>query len=103
MSPKRRPSLLAALIWIGVGALFLLHNLGFGINFWSLAGRYWPILLILLGLGKVIDYYLKKDAVSVSVGEIIGILFLLFIGSAVTKISDTNVARIVRELPIQIG
>ncbi|MDM7997346.1 MAG: DUF4097 family beta strand repeat-containing protein [Acidobacteriota bacterium] len=103
MSPKRRPSLLAALIWIGVGVLFLLQNFGFGIDFWSLAGRYWPLLLILLGLGKIIDYFLKKDAVSVSVGEIIGILLLLLIGSAVTKISETHIARIVRELPIQVG
>lgn len=103
MSPKRRPSLLAALIWIGVGVLFLLQNFGVGIDFWSLAGRYWPLLLILLGLGKVIDYFLKKDAVSVSAGEIIGILFLLLIGSAVTKISETPIARTFRELPIRVG
>ncbi len=103
MSPKRRPSLLGALIWIGVGILFLLQNFGFGIDFWSLAGRYWPILLILLGLGKIIDYYLKKDAVSVSVGEIIGILLLLFVGSALTKVSTTHFASVIQELPIQIG
>jgi hypothetical protein len=103
MSHKRRPSLLGALLWVGVGILFLLQNFGVGIDFWSLAGRYWPLLLILLGLGKVIDYFLKKDAVSVSIGEIIGILFLLIIGSALTKISTNHFVQIAREWPIQIG
>ena len=103
MSHKHRPSLLGALLWIGLGIIFLLQNLGVGIDFWSFAGRYWPLLLILLGLGKVIDYFLKKDAVSVSIGEIVGILFLLVIGSAFTKISTSHFSQIFRELPIQIG
>jgi hypothetical protein len=103
MSLKHRPSLLGALLWVGLGIVFLLQNFGVGIGFWSLAARYWPLLLILLGLGKVIDYFLKKDAVSVSVGEIIGILFLLLIGSFLTKVSDSHFAQVFRELPIQIG
>ncbi|MBN1571057.1 MAG: DUF4097 family beta strand repeat protein [Acidobacteria bacterium] len=104
MSQKQsRPSLLGALLWLGLGILFLLHNFGVGPDFWSTAGRYWPLLLILLGLGKVADYFLKKDSVSVSVGEIIGILFLLVIGSALTKISDSHFVQVIRELPIRIG
>jgi hypothetical protein len=103
MSLKRRPSLLGALLWVGLGIVFLLQNFGAGIDFWSLAARYWPLLLILLGLGKVIDYFLKKDAVSVSIGEIIGILFLLFIGSFLTKVSESHFVQVFRELPIHIG
>ena len=103
MSQKRRPSLLGALLWLGLGILFLLQNFGIGLDLWSFAGRYWPLLLILLGLGKVLDYFLKKDSVSIGVGEIIGILFLLLIGSALTKISDTPFARIIRELPIRLA
>jgi DUF4097 and DUF4098 domain-containing protein YvlB len=103
MSLKRRPSLLGALLWVGFGILFLLQNFGAGIDFWSLASRYWPLLLILLGLGKIIEYFLKKDAVSVSIGEIIGILFLLMIGSALTKISNTHFVEVFKEFPIQIG
>jgi DUF4097 and DUF4098 domain-containing protein YvlB len=103
MSQMRRPSLLGALLWIGLGILFLLRNFGIGLDFWSLAGRYWPILLILLGLGKVLDYFLKKDAVSIHVGEIIGILVLLLVGTALTRISDSHMGRIVREWPINIG
>jgi hypothetical protein len=103
MSNRQRPSLLGALLWIGIGLLFLLSNLGIGRSFWSLAGRYWPVLLILFGLGKVIDYYLKKDAFSIRIGEIIGIFLLLIFGSAITRFADSHFARLVRDLPIEIG
>lgn len=103
MSKRHRPSLLGALLWISFGVLFLLMNLGIGLNFWSVAGRYWPVLLILLGLGKVIDYYLDKDAFSIRIGEIFGILLLLLVGSAMTRISESHFVRFVRELPIEIG
>jgi len=100
---KRRPSLLGALLWIGLGVVFLLRNFNIGPDFWSMAGRYWPILLILLGLGKVIDYFRQKEGVSIRIGEVFGILFLLLIGSFFTKVSSTNFGRIISEMPIQIG
>jgi len=37
-----------AVILIGLGLLFLLDNLG--IFRWSWTGRYWPIILIILGV-----------------------------------------------------
>jgi hypothetical protein len=98
-----RPSLLGGLLWAGLGVLFLLRNFGIGPDFWSLAARYWPILLILLGLGKVIDYYRQKEGVSLRIGEVVGILILLLVGTAVTRISNSHVGRIFRELPISIG
>ncbi len=103
MSVKRRPSLLGALLWIGVGVLFLLRNFGIGPDFWSLAARYWPILLILLGLGKVIDYYRHKEGVSLRVGEVVGILILLIIGTAITKVSNSAISQAFRDWPITIG
>jgi hypothetical protein len=103
MSKGRRPSLLGALLWIGLGLLFLLRNFGIGPDFWTLAGRYWPVLLILLGLGKVLEYFLRKEAVSIRFGEIIGILFLLLIGAFFTKISDSRMSNFLRDLPIEIG
>jgi hypothetical protein len=103
MSNRQRPSLLGALLWIGIGLLFLLSNLGIGRNFWSLAGRWWPVLLILFGLGKVIEYYFKKDAFSIRIGEILGVFFLVIFGSVLTKFADSHIARVFRELPIEIG
>jgi hypothetical protein len=103
MSTKRRPSLLGALLWTGLGLLFLLRNFGIGPDAWSLAGRYWPLLLILLGLGKVLDYFLHKDAISIRPGEIIGIILILLVGSLITRVSESHMAKVFRDLPIQIG
>lgn len=102
-SKKRRPSLLGGLLWTGAGLLFLFHNFSIGPNFWSMLGRYWPILLILLGLGKVIDYYRHKEGVSLRLGEVFGIFLLLIIGTAVTKIEGSNFGHVLREMPINIG
>jgi hypothetical protein len=99
MSDRRyRPSLLGGLLWTGLGIIFLLRNFGIGPDVWSLAARYWPILLILLGLGKVIDYYRQKEGVSLRVGEIIGILFLVMVGTLITKATQSHVGRIFRGL-----
>ncbi len=100
---KRRPSVLGGLLWTGVGVLFLFRNFALVPDFWSMAARYWPILLILLGLGKVIDYYRQKEGVSLRIGEVFGILFLLVIGSAITRIEASNFGHVLRELPISIG
>lgn len=102
-SKRRRPSLIAALLWVGLGTLFLLYNFGVGPNVWSVAARYWPILLILLGIGKVIDYYRHKEGVSIRIGEVFAILFLVVVGSAVTKFWESGAAEAFRSMPIRIG
>ncbi len=98
----RRPSLLGGLLWTTIGVLFLLRNFGIGPDFWSMAQRYWPILLILFGLGKVIDYYRQSEGVSLRVGEVVGVLILVVIGSAITRMYDSGFTRIFREMPIHI-
>jgi len=103
MARNLRPSLLGSLLWIGFGILFLLRNLGIGPDVWSLAVRYWPVLLILFGIAKIVDYFLHKDSVSIRFGEIVGIFLVLLAGSALTGISESHFVRIVREMPIQIG
>jgi hypothetical protein len=103
MSKERRPSLFGALLWTGLGLLFLLRNLGIGLDAWYLAGRYWPLLLILLGLGKVLDYLFHKQAMSISVGEIMSILLLLLVGSAISRFSESDVGRMVRSMPLRVG
>ena len=39
------------LIMIGIGAIFLARNFGLGFDI----GRWWPVLLVLVGLGMLID------------------------------------------------
>jgi hypothetical protein len=90
-APSRRarrgcPSMLAGLIWVALGIVFLLKNFGIGPDLWAIARRYWPILLILLGLGKVLDYFRQKQGISLRFGEVFGILFITVIGLAFSQI-----------------
>lgn len=48
--PPRRGSLIGPLLLIVIGVLFLLRNFGFVVPHWTLLLRYWPLLLVLLGL-----------------------------------------------------
>jgi len=56
---EHRPSrsIWGAVVLIAIGILLLLANLGLGFNPWSLLARYWPLILIFLGIGGVIDYF----------------------------------------------
>jgi hypothetical protein len=100
---RRRPSLLSAIIWLCLGGLFLLQNFGIGPDVWRTAARYWPVLLILLGLGKVIDYFRRKDGVSLRFGEVFGIFMLVLFGAILTKFSESGVVDAFRTMPIHIG
>jgi hypothetical protein len=52
---RRRPSIVGPLVLITVGILFLLANLGaLPLSFWEIAARFWPLLLILIGLEIII-------------------------------------------------
>ncbi|MCX7839764.1 MAG: DUF5668 domain-containing protein [Anaerolineae bacterium] len=47
----RRPSLIGPLILITLGVLFLLVNLGYlPLSLWEIAFRFWPLILILVGV-----------------------------------------------------
>jgi len=56
LSPPKTRSLAGPLILITIGALFLLHNLSH-INVFRLFWRYWPVLLIAIGIGKLLQYF----------------------------------------------
>ncbi len=101
--PRRRPSLLGGLLWLCLGLVFLLRNFGIGPDFWTLASRYWPILLILLGLGKIVDYFRHKQGVSLRFGEVFGILFLFLIGSAISGIHRSRLGELIEDMPVRIG
>jgi len=94
---------MGGLLWTLLGLLFLLRNLGIGPDLWHLIGRYWPILLILLGLGKVIDYYRQREGVSLRFGEVFGLLFLLIVGSAISRVSESPMSDLIWRTPIRIG
>ena len=86
--PRRRGSITGALFLIGLGVFFLLMNLVPNFDPWTTVFRYWPIVLILLGLGKIWDAHRTRQNSGVEDGGSSGtvaalIIFLVIIGFAV--------------------
>ena len=60
MANTKRESLFWGMIILVLGMLFLLKNFGLEINIWHLLGKYWPLILVYIGV-KNIYFYLKKN------------------------------------------
>ncbi len=59
----RSGALTAGIILIVIGALFFLQNI-YGYSAWRLIARYWPVLLIFIGLRKLYLYFTWPDTAS---------------------------------------
>lgn len=89
MPGTRRSSLVGAVLLVALGLLFLYSNFRPGLDPWPLLSRYWPLLLIFLGLGKVWDQFRPRDSSQagrawLSGGEIAVILLLVVAGIALS-------------------
>lgn len=62
MPPPRRRSLVGPLILIVVGVLFLLRNFGYTIPLLHNFVRYWPLLLVLIGLVRLAEFFAARSA-----------------------------------------
>src|SRR5215469_4951440 len=58
---RYRGSITGAMILIAVGVFFLIVNLKPGIDPWPIVFRYWPLILIFIGAGKIIDSLILRD------------------------------------------
>jgi N-terminal domain of toast_rack, DUF2154/Cell wall-active antibiotics response 4TMS YvqF len=60
---EHRPmrSIWGAAVLIALGVLLLLANLGMGFNVWWVVARFWPLILIFLGIGGIVDYYRARS------------------------------------------
>ncbi|HEX7587428.1 MAG TPA: DUF5668 domain-containing protein [Anaerolineae bacterium] len=78
MEYHRRPSLIGPLILITLGVLFLLANFGMlPLSFWEIAARFWPLVLILVGLELVFG---RRSAIGALV---VVVLWLALVGGVV--------------------
>ncbi len=76
---KHKGSLLFPLILVFLGIMFLLVNLGaVDRTIWSEVVRYWPVLLILMG----IDALVRRSSISAALGTIVGAAVLIAAGLA---------------------
>ena len=57
---RRVGTLTAGIILVVFGVLFLIHSIGFHLNYQFIFSL-WPIILILLGIEIVISYIVNKD------------------------------------------
>lgn len=62
MNPAKTRSLVGPLVLIGLGGIFLIHNLT-EINILKLIWPYWPLVLILIGVSKLVEYYKGKNPI----------------------------------------
>lgn len=61
MPATRRGSLVGAVLLVALGLFLLYSNFRPGLDPWPLLSRYWPVLLIFLGLGKIWDQFRPRD------------------------------------------
>lgn len=84
----RRGSIVFAVLLVGLGVLFLYANLR-GWSAWPFVSRWWPLLLILLGLGKLWDHFRARShpeaagTTGLTAGAIV-LVALLFLGLALS-------------------
>ena len=55
-------ALTAGLILIILGLIFLAENLYAPFSAWRLIARYWPVILIIIGLRKMVLYFTWHDS-----------------------------------------
>jgi uncharacterized membrane protein HdeD (DUF308 family) len=54
-------ALTAGLILITLGVIFLIENFYAPFSAWRLIARYWPVILIIVGVRKAVDYFAWRD------------------------------------------
>ena len=63
MNPTKTKSLAGPLILINIGTMFLIQNLSH-INVFKVFWRYWPVLLIAIGISKLLEYFRGSNLTS---------------------------------------
>ena len=61
MAKTKRESLFWGVIILIIGLLFLLKNFGLEINIWRLLGKYWPLILVYIGLKNILLHAKKSQ------------------------------------------
>src|SRR5271166_6647601 len=86
MRPRQPRSLAGPIVLIVMGIFFLLGNMGMIAwhRIWILYGDYWPALLILWGVIKIIEYQNSNRAGisprGIGAGGVMLVIFLVFLG-----------------------
>src|SRR5512140_1572058 len=89
--PKRGGIHTGAILLILIGVAFLLYNFGFTFPWFHLYARWWPLLLVLIGVLKLIEYYqAKRDntwVAGVNFGTVVLMIFIILTGLSASKMT----------------
>jgi DUF4097 and DUF4098 domain-containing protein YvlB len=94
--PPRRRSLAGPVVLIVMGIVFLMATMGMlhGYQLWAVYGKYWPALIILWGVIKLLEHQRSRNdgtrASGIGVGGVFLLLFVIVTGSIATKTSNLN-------------
>lgn len=70
---RRRGSVSGALILIAIGVAFLISNMRPDIDAWGIIFRWWPLILIFIGVGKIFDSLIFCDNSSPYTAHVSGV------------------------------
>ena len=91
--PRRRKSYAGAVVLILVGVMFLLQNFGV-LSVHRFYAHWWPLIIILIGVIKLIEHFQAKQEDSIPAGVTFGTIVLLFFivvsGLAISKAEGVN-------------
>lgn len=89
---RYRRSLAGPIVLIVIGVLFLLHNMGVHLPIWYYFGRFWPVLIILWGVIKLIEHTSAQRqgyrAAGIGAGSVMLLILVVIVGVAAHKTSD---------------
>lgn len=91
---RYRRSIVGPVILITLGLVFLLRNMGVRIPFWHWFGHWWPLLLILIGVIRLIEHSMAQRAgyrrVGLGTGSILLLILIVVAGLSAHYSSDID-------------
>lgn len=95
-----RAGILGGLFWTSIGVVWILDlvDVVSGFDFF---GLYWPLLLVLFGAFKILDYYRFKGRLQFRPAEIVGVLFLILCGVTSGFLADAHFPLV--DFPVLFG
>lgn len=88
----RRGPFFWALILIAVGIIFLVQNFNPTLHPWYLLARYWPVLIIIWGLSKLLDYVYARMHPEITApplfsgSEVVILILVLILGTLFSRV-----------------
>lgn len=79
-----RGSIFGPLVLIAIGVIFLLHNRVPGFDVYHFLAHYWPVLLIVWGLVRLVEHYTAPGTGGISGGEVALLVVIIVFGLALT-------------------